>query len=386
MSSGLVTWFLFLSTLSSLCKTKRNTALITMVRKKRDGYNSEDGRTSKWCWSYLPVGVLGMIMGRLSPVDQIRFRAVCKDWRRASSSSQPSPRLPWLMTHDWVWSESGDIASSNKFHMPFHRHTHTSMHELDGQNWDDIHGASVCASKYGWLLLQKSKNGFVYNPFTREMLKLPKIDIAFNRITFSSVPTSTDCLFFAIESSKKSSRYKIKICICSLGAQKWTTKNFNGIGKVAEDVVYNNGIFYCVFSGGVLGTYNVALQDWKVLTGMAPITDVLFWHRAQMVDADGELLLVGSTNILHIFKFDRLQMTWVRINSLENHMLFLGCTSFAIAVSGGTSNLAGRVYFHSNVGTKFHCFRDHTSQRCFELYPWDTPHSLEKLWVEPPQF
>ncbi|GFZ02937.1 hypothetical protein Acr_15g0015450 [Actinidia rufa] len=266
-----------------------------MVHKKRDGYNFEDGRTSKWCWSYLPVGVLGMIMGRLSPVDQIRFRAVCKDWRLASSSSQPSPRLPWLMTRDWVWSESGDIVSSNKFHMPFHRHTHTSMHELDGQNWDDIHGASVCTSKYGWLLLQKSKNGFVYNPFTREMLKLPKIDIAFNRITFSSVPTSTDCLFFAIESSKKSSRYKIKICICSLGAQKWTTKNFNGIGKVAEDVVYNNGIFYCVFSGGVLGTYNVALQDWKVLTGMAPITDVVFWHRTQMVDADGELLLVGTT-------------------------------------------------------------------------------------------
>ncbi|GFY91970.1 hypothetical protein Acr_08g0003660 [Actinidia rufa] len=243
-----------------------------MVRKKREGHNSEDGWTSTWCWSYLPVGVLGLETSFF-----FFFR--------------PSPRLPWLMTRDWVWSESGDIASSNKFHMPFYRHIHTSVHELTGQNWDDIHGASVCASKYGWLLLQKSKNGFVYNPFTREMLKLPKIDIAFNRITFSSVPTSPDCLFFAIESSKKSLRYKIKICICSLGAQKWTTKKFNGIGKVAEDVVYNNGTFYCVFSGGVLGAYNVALQDWNVLTSMTPITDGVFWHRAQMVDADGELLL-----------------------------------------------------------------------------------------------
>ncbi|CAK9184242.1 unnamed protein product [Ilex paraguariensis] len=333
-------------------------------------------------WSDLPIDVSNEITGRLYLFDRIRFRGVCKKWRLADCV-QPAQKLPWLMTHSWGWDSSGNILSECKFHCPPPDRPFTKEHKMEVENWDDLFGASVCASKFGWLLLQRSEKVFCYNPYAEEILNLPDIDISFNRSTFSSIPTLPDCVFFVLYSSKGCDR--IRISICHHGDLQWTTDTYDGLSLAIEDVVYSYGTFYCVFSGGVLGAYSVSFQEWKLLTGMGPITGITFRSRIQMVESDGDLLLVCPSESFHIFRFDWSLMAWVKQNSLGNKALLLGCTSYSVSAVKETSALADRIYYHGDKTTWFYSLETHKHHKCSEFYPWVTQRATEKIWIEPPQ-
>ncbi|XVF30702.1 hypothetical protein REPUB_Repub16aG0080900 [Reevesia pubescens] len=237
-------------------------------------------------WSDLPVDILNLITGRLPTiVDQIRFRFVCKNWHLAIV--HPYERnIPWILGHLWHFdfNNGGAMAQLISFHIPSPNHQFHIKNNIVTQE-QEFCGAGICASKYGWLLLQQSHKAFFYSPFSRKAIKLPNMKISFNRATFSSSPTSPDCICFAIQSSKSSN--KIGISICSPGDLQWCTIALDGFKKAVEDVVYSNGNFYCVFSGGVLGAFCVAAHDWSVLTAMEPIIGIQFWSRSQLVESNG---------------------------------------------------------------------------------------------------
>ncbi|XVF56787.1 hypothetical protein PTKIN_Ptkin06aG0148200 [Pterospermum kingtungense] len=249
----------------------------------------------------------------------------------------------------------------------------------------ELFGAEICASKYGWLLLQQSDKAFFYSAFSRKAIKLPNMEIDFNRATFSSSPTSPDCICFAIQSSKSSD--KIRFSICSPGNLEWCTIEVDGFNKAVEDVVYSNGNFYCVFSGGLLGAFDVASCDCSVLTYTVPIIRMQILSRSCLVESNGELLLVLCSTNFHVYKFGRSKMGWREIHELGNQALFLGCTSFAAAAEGNTSALADRVYYHGNGHRS--CFYDlHTKERyaCEDFYPWVLHDATERIWIQPPYF
>ncbi|XVF06689.1 hypothetical protein REPUB_Repub06bG0071900 [Reevesia pubescens] len=334
-------------------------------------------------WSDLHVDILNLIIGRLPMIiDQIRFRVVCKNWHLAKIRYERN--LPWLLGHLWGFDSNngGDMAQMISFHIPsptqkFHI---TKNIVTEGQEFFD---AGICASKYGWLLLQKSRKSLLFSPFSRKAIKLPKMKISFNRATFSSSPTSPDCICFAIESSKSSA--KIRINLCSPGDLEWCTISVDGFRKAVEDVVYSDGKFYCVFSGGVLGAFYIAGGDWSVLTDMRPIAGIEVWSRLQLVDSNGELLLVCRSQDFHVFRFDWSKMVWKEIHKLGNQTLFLGCTSFAVAAEGKTSALADRIYYHGD-GQRSYFYYLPTNKKyaCEEFYPWVVCENRERIWIELP--
>lgn len=367
----LVFTLLFFLSLSSLLPPKRSAMII--VKKKDD---SESGR-----WSDLPSDILNEIIRRLYFVDRIYFRATCTSWRLAHCD-RSAGELPCLLTHNWSWDNNGNMLSICKYHYPSVNRTFKNKHIIETENWEDIFGASVCASKYGWLLLQKSEKTFLYNPFSREILKLPDMNVSFNRSTFSSDPTSPDCLFFCVQSSKSSNT--ITISTCQRNDLEWRTHTFDGFCRVIEDVVYSNKSLYCVFSGGVMGSFSIESQDWNLLTDMEPITGISIRYRVQMVESDGQLLLVCPSSRLHIFEFDWWQKGWVPKNGLGNRALFLGCSSFAISTSENTADLADKIYYHGDV-TRFYSLRTHKSYQCSNYYPGETSRGPERIWIELPQ-
>ncbi|CAK9184241.1 unnamed protein product, partial [Ilex paraguariensis] len=350
-----------------------------MADKQRDICDLREGDMEIRPWADLHIDILNEIKGRLSLFDQFRFRGVCKPWRLAKHG-KPAHKLPWLMTYDLEWDNNGDILSNCTFHCPFLNKTFTYEHKIEEERCGNLFAASFCASKYGWLLLQRSEKAFVYHPLTKEIIKLPDMGINFNRSTFSSIPTLPDCVFFAVQTKTKNKMLCIKTC--HHGDLRWRKHIYCGFKLAIEDVVYSNGTFYCVFSGGVLGAYSVAFEEWKLLTDTTPILDVR--SEIRMVESDGDLLLVyPSLRFFHIFRFDWSLMTWVEQDSLGNKALLLGCTSYSISAEKETSALADKIYYHGHENTFFYSLKTHESHKCSEFYPWVTRRAPEKIWIEP---
>ncbi|XVF56789.1 hypothetical protein PTKIN_Ptkin06aG0148400 [Pterospermum kingtungense] len=337
-------------------------------------------------WSDLPVEILNLIIRRLSMIiDQIRFRLVCKNWHLAEVPEYES-NVPWLLGFLWHFDLGvGDAMTQLiSFHIPSPNNQCQITKNIVKEELE-LFGAGICASKYGWLLLQQSDKAFFYSPFSGKAIKLPNMEINFNRATFSSSPTSPDCICFAIQSSKSSD--KIRFSICSPGNLEWCTIEVDGFNKAVEDVVYSNGNFYCVFSGGVLGAFYVASCHWSMLTCMEPIIEMQVWSRSRLVESNEELLLVCCSKDFHVFRFNWAKMGWRKINKLANQALFLCCSSFAAAAEGNTSALADRIYYHSNQHRS--CFYDlHTKKRyaCEDFYPWVLHDATETIWIQPPHF
>lgn len=332
-------------------------------------------------WSDLPVDILNIINGKVFHfVDKIRFRAVSKNWKLAKLT-QPEPKLPWLLDHQWGFDGNGCVFSSCMFHIPSSNETHTTKNIIDSEDQYDLFGAGICASKYGWLLLQKGQSSWFYNPFSNKFIKLPKMDISFNRSTFSAIPTSPDCLCFAIQSSKDSD--KIYISTCSPGDEEWCTRTLDGFNKAIDDVVYSNGNFYCIFSGGVLGVFCVADNVWRLLDAVLPYGVNLPSCRARMIESNGELLAVCCPiKIFYIFRFDQSRMVWERMDSLSNRALCLGCTSFSVSAEGALSHLADRILDHGHSCTCYYTLRSNQGYESPEYYPWVIEPSRERFWIE----
>lgn len=356
--------------------SSRETAIM-VNRRRQHMIGLEGSGTECRQWSDLPLDVLNVIAEELDLVDQIHFRAVCKNWRQIQIA-QPNKRLPWLLGHSWAFD--GNVYSVCSFYRPSADRRYIARNKIEREEFNVLHGAVICASKYGWLLLQKSSLSFFYNPYTKSIIKLPDLDLSFNRTTFSSAPTSPDCFCFAIQSSKNSD--KIYLSTCRPGDCQWRTLMLDGFERAVYDVVYSNGTFYCVFSGGELGAFCVADRHWSLLTNRVCVAD--HHSRAHMVESKGQLLLVCPSKFFEVFKFDWLAKTWLKIKTLGCQALFLGCTSFPISAEGETSDFAERIYHHFDIHSYYYSMETKQSHRC-PFYPWDTKRGTERVWIQPPE-
>jgi hypothetical protein len=364
--------------LEELKGSSRDTAI--MINRQRHNISGFEGNGTE-CreWSDLPVNVLDVIAARLDALDQIYFRAVCKNWGQ-TRRFPVNKTLPWLLEHGWGFDEN--VYSVCSFHRPSANPSHVPYSKIEREEFKVLHGAAICASKFGWLLLQKSSLSFFYNPYTKSIIKLPDLNLSFNRTTFSSVPTSPDCFCFAIQSSKND--HRIYLSICHPGDREWSTLILDGFRRAVEDVVYSNGTFYCVFTRGALGAFRVADQHWSLLTNRKQIDRALFQSRAHMVASNGELWLVCPSKGFEVFRFDWSVMTWVQANTLGSQALFLGCTSLSVSAEGETSGFAERIYYR--YGIYSYCYSMETKQRCrCTLYPRDANGGTERVWIQPPE-
>ncbi|OMO99198.1 hypothetical protein COLO4_13448 [Corchorus olitorius] len=120
------------------------------------------------------------------------------------------------------------------------------------------------------------------------------------KATLSLDATSPKCVIFVlrIESEKK----KICIYICSPGDIAWKTYDFVFDPRLLEldSKVQHVGIFYCVFSKGELGAFNLHLEEWTMLTLEGP--QGFDFIDVKLITSDGELRLMP-------FNFDFTQET-----------------------------------------------------------------------------
>ncbi|KAI3915822.1 hypothetical protein MKX01_013278 [Papaver californicum] len=160
-------------------------------------------------------------------------------------------------------------------------------------------------SKDGWLLMSKSLKLLFHNPFTRSSIKvldLPDIDDSrFAGISFSSLPSTSDCVVFAF---CKPLGEQLFIFFIKRGEEQWRYRYFDGTylapnKKLMEfltglnNPVFYDGAFYCLDLNGTLGVskHENEIFSWAVLA-MVPRPNCEFTYESYLVECEGKLLCV----------------------------------------------------------------------------------------------
>ncbi|KAL6324311.1 hypothetical protein AAG906_012557 [Vitis piasezkii] len=326
-------------------------------------------------WSVLPQDILRLIVERLSLVDLIRLRAVCKDWLLAPiHDRQPIHNLPWIMNYQFTLTKDKHVILG-KMGLPPGRTT--------------LPYATVCASRSGWVLFTKQIEYQFFKRVVKDMagnvrvtsyLMAPEHQTLFRdyAATFSSIPTSPDCVFFV---SHPSTSDQIFISTHSIGDKSWKTHTFtcpNASSYSAESVVYMEGSFYCFSERGLLASFNIATQEWRPLVSI--MWDMPLWPRERyFLEYGGRLIIVFMENEskysgteCDIFRFDWLDRVWVKMESLEGGAIFLGNPCFGVSAGEKTKMVANRVYY----------FLWHTPT--FITYGPVSPGIGSANWIDPP--
>ncbi|ESQ38311.1 hypothetical protein EUTSA_v10029466mg [Eutrema salsugineum] len=177
----------------------------TIVPNRRHKTRSQTA-LMKPSFADLPTVLLEIIMSQLVLKDNIRASAACKSWLEAAVSVRVVEKHPWILyfpKHGHLFKLCDPLTwKSNPLKLP------------------ELAGSTVCYSRDGWLLMHRceSQDTFFFNPFSKELISLPKIDLSFREIAFSCSPTSDDCVVVAIH-------FAVSISTCCPGATEWFTKH-----------------------------------------------------------------------------------------------------------------------------------------------------------------
>lgn len=278
-------------------------------------------------WKDIPEELLQSI-ANLSVSDRTRFRFTCKQWKTMKLPPRSVPlhientfeslECPWLMFYN-----SNDSGDCTYFHPVSNQTYLTPISELTG--------ATICYSKHGWLLMCRDyENGnslFFFHPIKKALINLPNsphlVDVT--GFSFSSPPTSPDCVVFAISRSWHMNDYK--------NDEPFFASNCN--------IVFYNGVFYCLGEDGKLGCFDPFKDTWKVIPKLRGPNMLIYMNF--IAECNGDLISVflgKSGTSICVFQLDWNQMKWVKLGNLANRMMFVSRTTSLLvpAVSAGTEN------------------------------------------------
>ncbi|XP_026425250.1 uncharacterized protein LOC113321580 [Papaver somniferum] len=340
-----------------------------------------------------------LISNYLHTLDYIHLRGVGKkyhtmlDLRRSSSTKtvQTTDLSPWLVfpTHQAVYN----------FVNPMHYNENYLMNVPEF-----LKASRIRFSKGGWLLLSKGKTLFFYNPFTRSTVKLPDLPdsclhYAFTGISFSSLPTCSDCVVFAIN---KRFRDEVEILFIKRGDESWTQDVCSNVylptrrKNMDFELNFNNpvfyrGAFYCLDLNGTLGIFKLGPDiSWEILTMINP-PNCEYIYKSFLVECDGKLMSVLLGHLgkwVRIFRLNDIDMVWVEVKHLGQHMFCISNTSCTSA-KAPTSRMENKIFFPRlhNEGIVYYSldtgmYHSFGSKHCAKDYR-DSKENLHCSWIEP---
>ncbi|XP_050248500.1 F-box/kelch-repeat protein At1g57790-like [Quercus robur] len=251
----------------------------------------------------------------------------------------------------------------------------------------------LCGTKHGWLLLiVDDESPFLFNPFTQVILPLPFSDSSIEACTsigISSPPCTSECVLVVI--------LKKKVGFCMLGDEVWTEKFIETDFLIDDNSpVFYRGAFYCLGQKGNLAI--LKLNDEEQEGTFAITFDVLTKPKPPctgyiqnfLVECDGELLsvFVGPFGKwVRVFKLNESKMTWIRVESLGDYMLFLSSKS-SFSAKAQTPGMENKIYFPRFCGQSIVFYSLETSKyQSFQSEDvvdfYSSREKLDCCWIEP---
>ncbi|KAK6126390.1 hypothetical protein DH2020_039867 [Rehmannia glutinosa] len=272
-----------------------------------------------------------------------------------------------------------------------------SQHKTYRVEMPQLRGSRVCYAKDGWLLLCKpgTEDIFFFCPYTREMIELPKLQLANQIVAFSAAPTCPNCLLFTVKNVTGSI---MSVSTCRPGKTQWSTVNYEShltfYSNFWNNIVFCNGCFFCLSCSCALGVYDPEKITWTVFLVRPPGCIRFFshssWQAKFMAEYDGDIFVVYTCAVVSpvIYKLNLTDGVWVKMESLGGITLFASCLS-----SHAMADILGKM--RSNI-----CFSKVLlyGKRCVtyspdagryypqnQLYDWDEQDPFESIWIESPE-
>lgn len=287
------------------------------------------------CWHDLPLELLEVVASNLCLVSRLRFTSVCKTWSMVSNPIEQAKVWPWLMH---VSKQDG---ACNMFD-PLNGAGYTL--QVEAFKTEDDVGLVLRSSKDGWVVASaglKSDNILIINPFTKDIVKPPKFDnLPYHSqgVTFSTSPTSPDCIVFAVCGTDRGDG--VTVATWRPGDSAWSELYFHHEEEESFFPVANNnpiyfrGEFYCLGRKGNIRVFNPSEDTSIVLEKPEPIYAELNVfdddHEGAkfcyLVELEGELISVFMRNAdepPRVFKLDQTKMAWAEMEDIGGAALFL---------------------------------------------------------------
>ena len=319
-------------------------------------------------WSDLPLDIIDLIAAELPLPDRVRFAAVCKSWSSTSASLDLTDSRPWpvLMC---LPKATGDV-QLYYFFDPFGRRVYDTDDQLSSING----GLTLRSSKDGWVLISDEDDAiYFFNPFTGEdedIFELPMVDkfpSRFSGISFSSPPTSSDCVVLGIECNDFFDG-GIQVFWWRHGDPDWTYKSYTNnlpFCVAKNNPVFHGGLFYFLGKYGNLGVFDPKEETWTVLdkpkpshpmriigTSNCKVSTKISQNRSKqecylVESSKGEMLSVFSYNDgekILVSRLNESKMAWEKVKDLGDDALFVDkrASLSVVAPSRGARN---RIYF-----------------------------------------
>ncbi|KAL5703236.1 hypothetical protein ACHQM5_028351 [Ranunculus cassubicifolius] len=253
--------------------------------------------------SVIPADILHIIFQSLFLGDSIRFRLACKVFISLTPPVRSfhilqtlpySQHLPWLISFP---RNKEEICHS--YH-PIYTDSYI-------MNLPQLAGAVVRDAKFGWLLMSLGNGSiFFFNPFTTETIKLPDYNYcAFVNASFSSPPTSLDCVVFGHLLSWESF---VCMSVYRKSDNRWSSHFLDGLPYTFIpslcNAVFHGGVFYSLGKDGMLGIFNPNESNekdmWRVYTNLsvpdltlsAPLGHFKVNTRSFIMQCEGQIFCV----------------------------------------------------------------------------------------------
>jgi hypothetical protein len=354
-------------------------------------------------WSDLQTDLLELLVTKISFIDFLHLKAVCKQWNSIISPILDAKVSPLLMTtrpgrtKDLL--EVFDPLSKKKYNISVSIPTS----DLKSQGSQLLH-----FTKNGWVIMSRGGDHmfFLVNPFKNypnggDVIALPPLNIIdLKALSFSTMPGSPDFVVLALSTSQDSQ--VVTIQTWRMGDEDWK-EEFLGDDDVpflmaSHSPVFLDGVFYFLDINGRLGVVdpNEDEMEWNVLEkpdqpirGSDEVHTVQERDYSYLVEWKRELVAIlqesGDNGTIRAFKLDRARMVWTELEGMEDAAVFWDKSNALIAMLPPGEDLCNKVYLPNYSETDdggrkqaFYCLKER------QYYPSvNAKEPMNAIWFEP---
>lgn len=336
---------------------------------------------------YLPPDIQKQILEKISTgKERHKLSLICKEWKQLFDEIQSEEHLPWIICFNL-----DERNSSNTCYL-FNPSTQTTYNIKPPENPHDRNlfvGAYLHDIARGWLLFFQGKYNqnlfFLYSPFTNQIIKFPKLisglikpTIKLARISLKS----TDPDYIIVNTDNQF------VKTCHVSEESWnsdyTLEDTSGL----VDLVSCNDVFYCLFSSGKSGGFDVKSRVW---TWFSYANEECI-HPRIWISLRKEIVMLAVSrdwNSWSLWKLDLVKKKWVVVDeeSLKKEVMFIGYesrTSLTSVPATGKANGYGGHMFTCNYYRVLHWPVGGRSSTMASSDYSLVDGMVRKYWIQPP--
>ncbi|TVU37143.1 hypothetical protein EJB05_10443, partial [Eragrostis curvula] len=346
-------------------------------------------------WPSLPVDMFEELIPRISFIDYLNVRKVCKGWRSINKPIRCTERYPMLMS---ICSNSAGVF---KLFDPIIDKEYT----LKNCSLPPCskYFQMLLFAKHGWILMMRDvKYMYAANPFTGEVFdfpELPWLGYNFDGISFSSAPKSPDCIVCAINKERvldQARSNSIYVMVWRAGDKCWTQKEIDDHSQFRtaySNPVFYHGEFYCLGTRGNLGVFDPENMTWRVLDKPEPILDgdpMPSEQYCYLLEFRDDLIAIfrpHDEGPIDLYRLDKSQMVWTKVERLYNEVIYVDNWN-ALMMPAPRDACCNRIYISKQGGygrageAETSVFYDLKSQKYYPSY-YGLTEQMNSIWVQP---